>query len=744
MDQWTKIAHILQMLPPDSVQSLYPPNTFPIEARYYAAEWIDNQRWEDYSLDRPEMENNARELLNITRMELQKIANQLNVVEKMKLLHVTNNMCNYSSNALQFAVLVRDILRKERELINSADPSNVSIQTPEYNSTGTSFLEAKVHELMSLRQATHSQQEELNWEKQNLDTLEKQIRQGDQSKVKTANICKQHTMKLEFEIDQLITRRARCMEECVNSLQTCQMDYLRNLEEWKFAQHKSFVGFPFNDNLLPLQTWSEQLLWVIETLRGELTLIATPLPTCQLQLEKLLQSLFDNSLIVEKQPPQVIKTQSKFSTAVRCLLGEKVVPGKPVVIKAQVINELQAKNLGNMPSEIVAELINNQSILEKNPGNKTTCATFRNMSVKKIKRADRKGSESVTEEKFAILFSTEILYNGCSTPYMIQMISLPVVITVHGSQDSNALATILWDCAFARPERVPFAVPDYVSWREMCKTLNYKFISEVNTSHNLDKFNQHFLAQKIFDKPEFNGDFGEMMVSWAQFNKEVLPGRAFTFWQWFEGVTELSKRHLSPYWNDGLIFGFIGKHHLHMILNDSPTGTFLLRFSDSEIGGITIAYVSAGVGGQKIQNIQPFCKKDLEIRNLADRIGDIAEISYLYPNISKFEAFGKYITGLPLRPPDGYLPATLQTKVVAPNNTAPGNGTPAPPPVASIPPAQAPQNREVTPSYPVNPVTPTIADPDSFLPNDLEELYSDFGFPLNVPANGVTMDAMEN
>uniref|UniRef100_A0A3B3CJW8 Signal transducer and activator of transcription 6, interleukin-4 induced n=1 Tax=Oryzias melastigma TaxID=30732 RepID=A0A3B3CJW8_ORYME len=214
----------------------------------------------------------------------------------------------------------------------------------------------------------------------------------------------------------------------------------------------------------------------------------------------------------------------------------------------------------------------------------------------------------------------------------------------------------------------------------MCKTLNYKFISEVNTSHNLDKFNQHFLAQKIFDKPEFNGDFGEMMVSWAQFNKEVLPGRAFTFWQWFEGVTELSKRHLSPYWNDGLIFGFIGKHHLHMILNDSPTGTFLLRFSDSEIGGITIAY--------KIQNIQPFCKKDLEIRNLADRIGDIAEISYLYPNISKFEAFGKYITGELLK-----AVMVLLLPFPRPNNTAPGNGTPAPPPVASIPPAQAPQNR---------------------------------------------------
>lgn len=42
-----------------------------------------------------------------------------------------------------------------------------------------------------------------------------------------------------------------------------------------------------------------------------------------------------------------------------------------------------------------------------------------------------------------------------------------------------------------------------------------------------------------------------------------------------------------------LIFGFIGKQHLHLILKDRPNGTFLLRFSDSEIGGITIAYVSA-------------------------------------------------------------------------------------------------------------------------------------------------------
>lgn len=53
-----------------------------------------------------------------------------------------------------------------------------------------------------------------------------------------------------------------------------------------------------------------------------------------------------SSLVVEKQPPQVIKTQSKFSTTVRYLLGDKVAPGKPVLLKAQIITEAQARNLG--------------------------------------------------------------------------------------------------------------------------------------------------------------------------------------------------------------------------------------------------------------------------------------------------------------------------------------------------------------------------------------------------------------
>jgi len=36
----------------------------------------------------------------------------------------------------------------------------------------------------------------------------------------------------------------------------------------------------------------------------------------------------------------------------------------------------------------------------------------------------------------------------------LQTLSLPAVVTVHGNQECNALATILWDNAFAEPVSV--------------------------------------------------------------------------------------------------------------------------------------------------------------------------------------------------------------------------------------------------------------------------------------------------
>ncbi|NXA18442.1 STAT6 protein, partial [Ibidorhyncha struthersii] len=250
-----------------------------------------------------------------------------------------------------------------------------------------------------------------------------------------------------------------------------------------------------------------------------------------------------------------------------------------------------------------------------------------------------------------------------------QVLSLPIVVIVHGNQDNNAKATVLWDNAFSEIDRVPFVVAERVPWEKMCDTLNLKFMAEVQTTRGLLKEHYFFLAQKIFnDHSASLDDFQSRSVSWAQFNKEILPGRGFTFWQWFDGVLDLTKRCLKSYWSDRLIIGFISKQYVCKLLSTQPDGTFLLRFSDSEIGGVTIAHVIRGkdgeMGGQRllsvmrrggvimawclaagssqVENIQPFSAKDLSIRSLGDRIRDLGQLRNLYPNTPKDQAFGSH------------------------------------------------------------------------------------------------------
>lgn len=53
-----------------------------------------------------------------------------------------------------------------------------------------------------------------------------------------------------------------------------------------------------------------------------------------------------STFIIEKQPPQVLKTQTKFAATVRLLVGGKLnVHMNPPQVKATIISEQQAKSL---------------------------------------------------------------------------------------------------------------------------------------------------------------------------------------------------------------------------------------------------------------------------------------------------------------------------------------------------------------------------------------------------------------
>lgn len=120
---------------------------------------------------------------------------------------------------------------------------------------------------------------------------------------------------------------------------------------------------------------------------------------------------------------------------------------------------------------------------------------FRNLQLKKIKRAEKRGSESVVDEKFGLLFISHFKI-GAEIDAHVFTYSLPVTVIVHGNQESHAWATITWDNAFAEPGRKPFIVPDTVTWARVAIALNMKFTQ--STGKALTNESIKYLAEKLF------------------------------------------------------------------------------------------------------------------------------------------------------------------------------------------------------------------------------------------------------
>lgn len=508
----------------------------------------------------------------------------------------------------------------------------------------------------------------------------------------------------------------------INNLQAQVLD--DELIRWKRDQQLAGNGANFTSTLDNIQEWCEslaELIWLnrqqikeAERLKQKLNIeppgVSDVFPQLNQQITNLLSSLVTSTFIIEKQPPQVMKTNTRFTATVRLLVGGKLnVHMTPPQVKVTIISETQAnallKNdkLGGKCGDASGEILNNTGSMEYQQATRQLSVSFRNMQLKKIKRAEKKGTESVMDEKFSLLFQSQFNVGGGELMFQVWTLSLPVVVIVHGNQEPHAWATVTWDNAFAEPGRIPFAVPEKVPWTSVADTLSLKF--RAATGRPLTEENIRFLAEKAF-----RGTYTDpnQLLTWAQFCKEPLPERNFTFWEWFYAVMKLTREHLRGPWVDGAILGFIRKKQTEEMLSQCPNGTFLLRFSDSELGGVTIAWVSEN---SEVFMLQPFTSKDFAIRSLADRISDLAHLVSLYPDIPKESAFGKYYT-----PFTGTLTPILQisssTKpnfVILENQPTSNNGYVKPLLVTHVPGWSGPGG---TGSYPNTPQHPFLQSPD--------------------------------
>ncbi|XP_040610664.1 signal transducer and activator of transcription 6 [Mesocricetus auratus] len=620
---------LISKMPPEKLQRLYV--DFPQHLRHLLADWLESQPWEFLVGSDAFCYNMASALLSATIQRLQTSAGEQGKGSTI-LQHISTLESIYQRDPLKLVATIRQILQGEKKAV--------------------------IEEFRHLPVPFHQKQEELKFTTA-LGRLQHRVRETRllreslQQGTKAGQVSLHSLMESPANGTGPSEDLAAMLQGTVGDLEVTQALVLKRIQIWKRQQQLAGNGTPFEESLSGLQKRCESLVEIYSQLQQEVGAASgelEPKTRASLisRLDEVLRALVTSSFLVEKQPPQVLKTQTKFQAGVRFLLGLQFLgtSAKPPLVRADMVTEKQAREL-SLPQgpgtgvESTGEIMNNTVPLENSiPGN-CCSALFKNLLLKKIKRCERKGTESVTEEKCAVLFSTSFMLGPNKHLIHLQALSLPLVVIVHGNQDNNAKATILWDNAFSEVDRVPFVVAERVPWEKMCETLNLKFMAEVGTSRGLLPEHFLFLAQKIFNDNSLSMEaFQHRCVSWSQFNKEILLGRGFTFWQWFDGVLDLTKRCLRSYWSDRLIIGFISKQYVTSLLLNEPDGTFLLRFSDSEIGGITIAHVIRGQDGSpQIENIQPFSAKDLSIRSLGDRIRDLAQLKNLYPKKPKDEAF---------------------------------------------------------------------------------------------------------
>ncbi|XP_070597071.1 signal transducer and activator of transcription 6 isoform X2 [Erythrolamprus reginae] len=726
----TSLWSYVSNMSPEWFNGLY--EEFPHTLRCLLGEWLETEPWEFLNRSDSFCTLLAGRLLSAMVGKIQELAKKNCNSAAQILQFVANIESRYRKDPLQLANVIKRILEAEQAAVQQQHqhiPLVIERQREELMFRfSLQKLQYRLQEIQALQQMKGNTRAPLSQ-----NSLDCQFPTQENLPASSLQSLQGLFMKMDSELEEV------------------KKKVLMRLLIWKRQQQLGGNGTPFEEDLSPLQKRLECLVDIWFQFRQQLITSGIELQShIREHLDNTFKSLIQNSFLVEKQPPQVLKTQTKFQASVRFLLGPQLLKHPPTsfLVTADIVTEKQARELtanhsSSVFSESTGEIVNNTASLDINASSNSCTAQFKNLLLKKIKRCDRKSTESVTEEKCAVLFSTSICLGPNQTNFHLQVLSLPVVVIVHGNQDNNAKATILWDNAFAAPDRIPFVVAERVSWTAMCDTLNQKFLAEVQTTKGLLKEHYFFLAQKIFgDNITTLEELQRCHVSWSQFNKEMLPGRGFTFWQWFEGILELTKKYLKNYWSDRLIMGFVSKQYVFSCLSNAPFGTFLLRFSDSEIGGISIAYVNyLQDGSTAVENIQPFTAKELSIRSLADCVLDLPRLFVLYPNRPKHEAFRRDYNTETRKNTSSYVPAKLTITLDTPPVLVPSIGTP----LASstthgspqLPFEPMPCQYSLGSASPLGPMDPYPMGPDVEMPDLSIATENDITYPGNLQLHGM-------
>uniref|UniRef100_A0A665VWL2 Signal transducer and activator of transcription n=1 Tax=Echeneis naucrates TaxID=173247 RepID=A0A665VWL2_ECHNA len=606
MAQWDRLRQ-LPAVYRQQLHELYDRDALPMDIRHYLSVWIEKQEW-----PRAARDHDLAVVLLQVLLENLDIQHSRFVQEESFLMQHNIRRYKYLEDPCALASTILWFLEKEREILQSAD------------------LTEKVQYLQVEQEAMEiSSQQDLERKMAGLRN-EVQVTLSDLNKLLD---------RTEHLIDILVRKE---------------------LVDWQRRQQKASIGAPDDVCLNQLEKWFtcvavclfqvREFLSKLDELVGKVSYDNDPVkahkPALQKRADTLLKDLLQSSFVVETQPsmpqgkgPMVLRTNVQFSVKTRLLVK---FPELNHSMKVNVSMERYRR------FNVLGTKTKALNMAESQNGGMV--ADFRHLTLKEQKSGGgNKGASdiplTVTEELHIIFFDTVFELKGLSVE--LQASSLPVVIISNSSQQQSAWASILWFNMLSQDTKDVkfFANSPAAAWPQFAEMLSWQFLAATKRGLNNDQL--EMIAHRLFGKHE---NYDTCKVAWSKFCKENTPD---TFWVWFDGILVMVKTYLEDLWRDGLIMGFVSKGKEKSLLKRKQRGTFLLRFSESIIGGITFSWVEITATGEPdVKTVQPFTKVDLMqipfqeiIRNFqileADNIPE-SPLLYLYPNTPKDEAFGKY------------------------------------------------------------------------------------------------------
>ena len=467
-----------------------------LEVQSHLAAWLEHQTWGD-AVDNnvPEQEQKAQELLqnlvDALRQKAKQVTNVGRPLEAMIMVNKLNEIANnvevkYRNNATSLAVTMQQLLFEESQLLlisqeqlvdgmDGTDDARQSEIIATVLTQNSQEMEIVVKNLEQEKEGYVIQFEET---RNKIVVLEGKYRElqnssiAEASKEESLRRCKGDMEKMWAAIKQhaeeLLSRRNDAIEKLkiqLEHFQEYQKSVLNEIGNWKYQQKLAHCGYPEPGPLDEIKKHCESLAeleWrgYTHTTQVE-NLFLQVLQNNPIELNRmtelknayknLLTELIEGAFVIEKQPPQVLKTQTKFTSTVRHLIGSKLnmQMSKPEVT-ATIITEKQAQELhrtGTWKSQGQDEILNNKKVMEYIQEKDSVVAEFKNMSLKKVNRQGKKNTERVMDEKSTLVFQAHLHIGG--EKFSVMQLSLPVSVIVHGNQQPEAEGTIFWDNAFS-------------------------------------------------------------------------------------------------------------------------------------------------------------------------------------------------------------------------------------------------------------------------------------------------------